>query len=1038
LRAFIIILSILSVSSVFAASGSETLPGTVVKAGYDQQSPLFINSLGSDKARQLKDRFTASYAAENDQIPSQIIIVAPKSGSTGYGLIDGTNIENAARNYLSSSGVIASSVNLILISKKFVLNKIWFVNFRREIGGYQIEDEGMGLAITPAGEVSFFWGTFDSEPAMPQTFSLSRQVASDMAARDLDGTITQSNYIGQVILPLYFNGRIEYHPTYKLMIVTSDPYAEWETYVDAQNGQILKRTNKVYYDEISGNIGGSIQPLYPYNSWQDRVFYYQNLTFAGYDPITTDSLGNYSFELPNSNPIDVDMFLNGPFLNVINDAGSNAELTETVTPPTANLYWDDSNSSGPERDAWYSANNAHRWIKALDPDLSAIDFSMNCHVNVAGTCNAYWASWDRSVNFYHAGGGCSNIAQIADVVYHEYGHGITDMQTRPLGPSGAMHEGFSDYNACTITNQPRVGVGFYAGNPNEALRTLDNNNRYPDDINGEVHNDGLIISGAIWHTRQALSPYSMGYTDSLWHYARYAQTQAFEPYFWAFVAEDDNDGNLSNGTPNAAVIFHNFGDRHGIGPGTTLFITADTLLDSEDTTRTYQISASISAVFDLLPDSVLLYYDNGSGFNTLRMNNNGGSWIGTIPAQRNNTHLNYYILAVDRGGFRGTWPVGAPENHYSFFIGPDIIPPRITMVQSPVNTINLLGPYGPFTITASDINEIDPTMVRLHYRINYEPEYVVALTPTANPNEYSLAALDLSRYLFTGDTIFYYFTAVDGARMPNTGRLPTSGWLNFTMVTSELFEIFDGHGLENWIAGDGWNLRDEGYDRYSVWFSSPNYPNNANSSLTMNFDYDLSRYLGASVRFAHKNIIQPGDTCFVEASNNGGFNWNTVGAITGSQVPFYQTTECSIASVLNPSQHHYKVRFRFVSDSSGTSVGVFLDSIAWVVSPFRDAIDDSKGQLPRELELSQNYPNPFNPETNILFVLPQRSDVKLEVFDILGRSVAILIDRPMDAGNYSIIWNGKDSQGQAVASGVYLYRLTTGQGVRLEKMTLLR
>ncbi len=868
-------------------------------------------------------------------------------------------------------------------------------------------------------------------------FGMDSQSAIARAQAGLEGQITSSQMTGKYLFPLYFEGRVEYHPTLKIFVGTIDPRADWEVFVDAQSGQILQRRNTIYYDAISGNSTGSIQPFTPYDNWVDRPFFDQDLYFDGYDPIATDINGNYNIELPGSDPIGVNVFFNGPFIQILNAAGSESYIQEMLTPPTTfDIYWDDNNSTPPERDAFYAAVTVHKYITTLDPALGVMDFPMVCNVNVAGTCNAFWSGWEQTINFYQEGGGCPNIAQIADVVYHEYGHGITDLQTRPAGPDGAMHEGFSDYTACTITNQSRVGLGFTG--PNTFLRELDNNNHFPEDWSGESHNDGLIIGGALWHTRQILSPHNMGYVDSLWHFARYAQAQNFEDYFWAFVALDDNDGDLSNGTPNAAVIFSTFGDRHGIGPGTHITITADSLFDSEDTLSSHIVRAHINSVFALRPDSVFVYYNMGTGYMPLTMTREDTFWVAAIPPQHSGTNVDYYLLAVDQGGFRGISPANAPDSHYTFYIGPDRIPPTLAAVEGPPNTVNLFGPYGPFVISAYDINGIDPNGVRLHYRINSENENQASLLPAHFENRFVLESLNLNRQLVTGDIVHYYYTALDGANSPNTGRLPATGDFQLVMVTSETFENFERFGIDRWNSGPEWALYSPGYNgsQNAIWFSNPRYPDNADISISMNFGYDLSPYTRAQISLFHKNLIRAGDTCYVEASNNGGATWTRIAGISGISAQ-YSSGTYDIASILSPNAHDYRIRFRFISDASDNWVGIFLDDIGWIVGS-ETAIDDSETPIPEKFQLAQNYPNPFNPQTNISFSLPSKSNVRLEVFDLLGRRIKALADKSLEAGSYNFVWDGKDESDQQVSSGIYFYRLTTDFGVRQEKMTLLK
>jgi fibronectin type 3 domain-containing protein len=101
-------------------------------------------------------------------------------------------------------------------------------------------------------------------------------------------------------------------------------------------------------------------------------------------------------------------------------------------------------------------------------------------------------------------------------------------------------------------------------------------------------------------------------------------------------------------------------------------------------------------------------------------------------------------------------------------------------------------------------------------------------------------------------------------------------------------------------------------------------------------------------------------------------------------------------------------------------------------------IEDQEAILPDEYILYQNYPNPFNPATTIRFGLPQKSDVRLEIFDILGRQVAILGDEPMEAGYHEIVWDSRNRSGGEVSSGVYFYRLKAGEFNSIKKMLILK
>lgn len=94
--------------------------------------------------------------------------------------------------------------------------------------------------------------------------------------------------------------------------------------------------------------------------------------------------------------------------------------------------------------------------------------------------------------------------------------------------------------------------------------------------------------------------------------------------------------------------------------------------------------------------------------------------------------------------------------------------------------------------------------------------------------------------------------------------------------------------------------------------------------------------------------------------------------------------------------------------------------------------------LPKEFALAQNYPNPFNPETTIKYQLPKDSYVRLDIFNIMGQKLTTLIEEHQSAGFKTVKWDGRDSSGFELASGLYFYRIKAGDFVSTKKMTLIR
>ncbi len=96
-------------------------------------------------------------------------------------------------------------------------------------------------------------------------------------------------------------------------------------------------------------------------------------------------------------------------------------------------------------------------------------------------------------------------------------------------------------------------------------------------------------------------------------------------------------------------------------------------------------------------------------------------------------------------------------------------------------------------------------------------------------------------------------------------------------------------------------------------------------------------------------------------------------------------------------------------------------------------VSSSNNNIPGEYRLEQNYPNPFNPLTKISYSLPKAGDVKLIIFDIIGREAATLINGFIVAGNHSV-----DFDASNLSSGVYMYKIQAGDFTETKKMILIK
>jgi hypothetical protein len=108
------------------------------------------------------------------------------------------------------------------------------------------------------------------------------------------------------------------------------------------------------------------------------------------------------------------------------------------------------------------------------------------------------------------------------------------------------------------------------------------------------------------------------------------------------------------------------------------------------------------------------------------------------------------------------------------------------------------------------------------------------------------------------------------------------------------------------------------------------------------------------------------------------------------------------------------------------------------LSEFVMQVDNGDTPLTQNFILQQNYPNPFNTNTTIRYAISNVSNVSIIIYNVLGQTVKTLVNGRKDAGNYEVSWNGKDDDGHAISSGIYIYKLKYGITVKTNKMMLLK
>ena len=250
-----------------------------------------------------------------------------------------------------------------------------------------------------------------------------------------------------------------------------------------------------------------------------RVFFPNPVASLGDQSLTDQKDADYAalqpaYHIVTLTNLDGSGYLRGDWANVLSETG-NPAFSSTNT-----FIFNRHDDRFEQVMAYYWITEAQKYIQSLGfgSTLRPINMeSQDVRINQLGYDNAF--SWDKK-DYLRFGKGGVDDAEDAEVILHEYGHAMLDSQSTPFGAfgasaeAGAMHEGFGDYWAVTVTQvivptaDPACvadwdSVSYTSGTPH-CLRRVDTNLHYPEDLNGRVHHDGQIWSRALWDIRNAL------------------------------------------------------------------------------------------------------------------------------------------------------------------------------------------------------------------------------------------------------------------------------------------------------------------------------------------------------------------------------------------------------------------------------------------------------------------------------------------------------------------------------------------------------
>lgn len=522
-------------------------------------------------------------------------------------------------------------------------------------------------------------------PPIPASDAVTTRAAVALVERDFGASTATGRPSELFVLPyLDASQRLSFAVVRSVVVETEGvrtpsagrPIARFEVFVDARSGRAIARRQLLHFD---GSLALHVPDRSPsYGPRVDRPGILTDLTVDGVGNIT-DLAGTIPFSGAQA---DVIAFSHGSDVLVSNQAGAKAQIAFTLASG-ASYQWDGSADElvDAQLATFIHAREVREYAKSFAPGLSFLDEPVSANVNIADVCNAY--SDGTVVNFFESGMGCENTGRIADVVYHEFGHSIHNHAIIPgVGVfEGALSEGIADYLAGTITGDHGMGRGFYFNS--EPLRDLDPvgmENRWPDDLVGEVHEDGKIIGQALWDLRKALVT-KLGDSAGVAHanylfYEGIRRAVDIPSMYPEIIAADDDDGNLENGTPNVCEINAAFA-LHGLRPysanGSALAL--EPVKQDGYTVTTALLGLYSQCPDDALTDARLKWRDeaNPAGAQDIAMTVAGNQLSAQIPPQRAGTVVQYSISADFAGTSSILLPDNAADRWYQFYVG-DVTP----------------------------------------------------------------------------------------------------------------------------------------------------------------------------------------------------------------------------------------------------------------------------------------------------------------------------------------------------------------------------
>ena len=663
-------------------------------------------------------------------------------------------LETIARNFLprvaGMMGVDPKSLVLNVGRSGQPAGHLWFVDFDVVRDGMKIEGARVVFRVNNGNLIQFGTENLPVPGSVAPPVKVTRIKALEAAAKYIGGFGSADSFgdSGSLhLLPANLGAGRRLAKVWQFIFHRDGVMGTWQVRVDATNGEVLELADVNEYAQATGGI-------------------YQNSPTTGPEivrpmPFTDVSTGGYtnSAGLYNFTGGTVTSTLSGLYVRSIDACGAIAQAsdasgdiafgtsagTDCATPGHGGA-----GNTHASREQFYQVNRIKEVARGWLPSNTWLGQQLSVNVNLNLTCNAYWKPATGTLNFFKSGGGCRNSGEISGVSLHEFGHGLDQNDGTGTAPEGGTGEAYGDTTSFIALHDSCIGEGFLpatCGGYGDActsctgVRDVDwakHASNTPATVSNftqvrcgsgagpcgrEMHCESYVPSEAVWDfANRDLPGAGTGpawtVLDRLWYLSRGTATSAFTcntsgtftsngcgtgSWWKTMRAVDDDDGNLTNGTPHGAALFAAF-NRHGIacttdaGAGTSFngctqpAVPALTISPG-DNSATLSWTASGSAVYDVFRN------ETGCNAGFTKVVSSGAATSFTDTNVANGLTYYYQVTAFPSGNEACA---SAPSTCQSVTVAPP--PPDFTISCSPSTLSIQKGANDTSTCTVTSLN----------------------------------------------------------------------------------------------------------------------------------------------------------------------------------------------------------------------------------------------------------------------------------------------------------------------------------------------